>query len=161
MISLRIGRRLYEFRRLSLFWKVHHEFPFSSLSPGEIFFPYTELCLHIHTYIYTYMFSLSHSLSPHLFYVCLLSIYLSIYLIYLSSVSLPLIHSQVISLKSSTRKHITRQCSPETFKFPSQVPLLGGKLGGGLISKSCLTLATPWIVACQDPMSIGFSRQEY
>ena len=42
-----------------------------------------------------------------------------------------------------------------------QVPFPGGKLGGGLIPKSGLTLETPWTVACQDPMSIGFSRQEY
>ena len=119
------------------------------------------VCTYTHTSIHTCF--LSHTLYPLTCFMSVyyLSIYLSIYLIYLSSVSLPLIHSQVISLKSSTRKHITRQCSPETFKFPSQVPLLGGKLGGGLISKSCLTLATPWIVACQDPMSIGFSRQEY
>ena len=27
--------------------------------------------------------------------------------------------------------------------------------------KSCLTLATPWSVACQAPLSVGFSRQEY
>ena len=33
--------------------------------------------------------------------------------------------------------------------------------GGGLVSKSCPTLATPWTVACQAPLSIGFSRQEY
>ena len=33
--------------------------------------------------------------------------------------------------------------------------------GGGLITKSCPTLVTPWIVACQIPMSMGFPRQEY
>ena len=33
--------------------------------------------------------------------------------------------------------------------------------GGGLAAKSCLTLAAPWTVACQAPLSIGFSRQEY
>ena len=33
--------------------------------------------------------------------------------------------------------------------------------GGGLVTKSCLTLATPWTVACQAPLSMGFSRQEY
>ena len=33
--------------------------------------------------------------------------------------------------------------------------------GGGLVAKSCLTLATPWTVACQAPLSVGFSRQEY
>ena len=29
------------------------------------------------------------------------------------------------------------------------------------ISQSCLTLATPQTIACQVPLSIGFSRQEY
>ena len=33
--------------------------------------------------------------------------------------------------------------------------------GGGLVTKSCLTLATPWTVACQAPLSMGFSRHEY
>ena len=33
--------------------------------------------------------------------------------------------------------------------------------GGGLVAKLHPTLATPWIVACQAPLSIGFSRQEY
>ena len=32
---------------------------------------------------------------------------------------------------------------------------------GGLVAKSCLTLATPWTVACQAPLSMGFSRQDY
>ena len=32
---------------------------------------------------------------------------------------------------------------------------------GGLVIKSYLTLATPWTVACQAPLSMGFSRQEY
>ena len=32
---------------------------------------------------------------------------------------------------------------------------------GGLVAKSCLTLATPWTVACQPPLSMRFSRQEY
>ena len=33
--------------------------------------------------------------------------------------------------------------------------------GGGLVAKSCPTLATPWTVACQASLSMGFSRQEY
>ena len=33
--------------------------------------------------------------------------------------------------------------------------------GGGLVAKSYLTLVTPWTVACQDPLSTGFSREEY
>ena len=32
---------------------------------------------------------------------------------------------------------------------------------GGLVAKSCPTLETPWIVACQAPLFMGFSRQEY
>ena len=33
--------------------------------------------------------------------------------------------------------------------------------GGGLVTKSCTTLGTPWTVARQAPLSMGFSRQEY
>ena len=33
--------------------------------------------------------------------------------------------------------------------------------GGGLVAKSCPTLATPWTVAQQAPLSMRFSRQEY
>ena len=33
--------------------------------------------------------------------------------------------------------------------------------GGGLVTKSCPTLAIPWTAACQAPLSMGFSRQEY
>ena len=32
---------------------------------------------------------------------------------------------------------------------------------GGLVAKLCLTLATLWNIACQAPLSKGFSRQEY
>ena len=31
----------------------------------------------------------------------------------------------------------------------------------GLVAKLCLTLVTPWIVACQASLSMGFSRQEH
>ena len=32
---------------------------------------------------------------------------------------------------------------------------------GGLVAKSCPILVTPWTLACQAPLSIGFSRQEF
>ena len=32
---------------------------------------------------------------------------------------------------------------------------------GGIVTKSRPTLATPWTVARQAPLSMGFSRQEY
>ena len=31
----------------------------------------------------------------------------------------------------------------------------------GLFAKSCPTLVTPWTVALQAPLSMGFSKQEY
>ena len=33
--------------------------------------------------------------------------------------------------------------------------------GGSLVTKLCLTLEIPWTIACQAPLSMGFSRQEY
>ena len=33
--------------------------------------------------------------------------------------------------------------------------------GGNLVTKSCPTLVTPWSVAHQASLSMGFSRQEY
>ena len=33
--------------------------------------------------------------------------------------------------------------------------------GGGLVARSCPTFATRWTVACQTPLSMGFSRQEH
>ena len=36
---------------------------------------------------------------------------------------------------------------------------MGG--GSGLVTKLCLTLVTPWTVAHQAPLSMGFPRQEY
>ena len=37
-----------------------------------------------------------------------------------------------------------------------------GKLtGGSLVTKSCPTLVTPQTIACQAPLPMGFSRQEY
>ena len=38
---------------------------------------------------------------------------------------------------------------------------LGRDGGGGLVTKSCLTFVTPWTVARQVPLPMGFSRQEY
>ena len=33
--------------------------------------------------------------------------------------------------------------------------------GGGVVAELCPTLVTPWTVAHQAPLSMGFSRQEY
>ena len=45
--------------------------------------------------------------------------------------------------------------------FPGGTIICFPDLGGGLVAKSCPTLAIPWTVAFQAPMSVGFSRQEY
>ena len=42
---------------------------------------------------------------------------------------------------------------------PGKISLPPG--GGGEVAKSCLTLATPWTVAHQAPLSMGFPREEY
>ena len=34
-------------------------------------------------------------------------------------------------------------------------------LPGGLVTKLCPTHVTPWTIACQAPLFVGFSRQEY
>ena len=34
-------------------------------------------------------------------------------------------------------------------------------VGGGLVTKSCLNFATPWTVAQQASLSMGFPRQAY
>ena len=41
------------------------------------------------------------------------------------------------------------------------MPNLKSSHDGDLVAKWCLALATPWSVAQQAPLSMGFSRQEY
>ena len=38
---------------------------------------------------------------------------------------------------------------------------LGFMFGGGLFTKLCRTLVTPWTIARQASLSMGFSKQEY
>ena len=45
--------------------------------------------------------------------------------------------------------------------LPWVSPPPGSLPSSGLVAKSCPTLATPWTVACQASLSMGFSRQEY
>ena len=66
--------------------------------------------------------------------------------------------------ESRMRPHSWKQCHSPCSPVRNNLMLLctcyrGG--GGGLVAKSFLTLATPWTVACQAPLSMGFSRQEY
>ena len=48
-------------------------------------------------------------------------------------------------------------CDPIDGSLPGSPPNLT-QWWGGLVAKSCPTLATPWTVVCQAPLSMGFSR---
>ena len=56
-------------------------------------------------------------------------------------------------------KHLT--CCSCKLKYAVDVKYSPDFKGGGLVAQSCPTLATPWTVACQAPLSMGFPRQEY
>ena len=51
---------------------------------------------------------------------------------------------------------ILTECMPQRFKNSC-----GGGGGGALTAKSYPTLVTPWTVAHQAPLPMGFSRQEH
>ena len=53
-----------------------------------------------------------------------------------------------------------RVCSLKQ-QFLSEIQNLSLKSFGGLVAKSRPTLVTPWTVACQAPLSMGFSMQEH
>ena len=44
---------------------------------------------------------------------------------------------------------------------PPMICCGGGGGGGSLVAKSRLTFVTPWAVARQAPLSVGFPRQKY
>ena len=46
-------------------------------------------------------------------------------------------------------------------KQPRVTECFCGGSGGGLVAESCPSLATPWTVVLQAPLSMGFPRQEY
>ena len=46
-----------------------------------------------------------------------------------------------------------------TYPRPQLMTVL--TFGGGLVTKSCPSLVTPWSVAHQTPLSMGFPKQEY
>ena len=58
------------------------------------------------------------------------------------------------------QKQVTSTCLQSLAEsLATDLSRLGG--GGGLVAKSCPTLATPWTIVLQVPLSMGFSRQEY
>ena len=66
------------------------------------------------------------------------------------------------SPQSSLESFHQPQRNPKLFScHPPTLPVYFPHQGGGLVTKLCQTLATPWTVALQAPLSMGFSRQEY
>ena len=55
-----------------------------------------------------------------------------------------------------THTHTHTHTHSFSYFFPKW--LIGGR---GLVAKSYLTLVIPWTVACQAPLSMGFSRRKY
>ena len=49
--------------------------------------------------------------------------------------------------------------SQRNFTYVKHLPYI--VCGGGLVFKSYPTLVTPWTIAHQAPLSVGFPRQEY
>ena len=68
-------------------------------------------------------------------------------------------HFAVLAQVSVFGGSLLLRSAPTRLSVPFTSSCSGG--GGGLGAKSCPTLATPWTVSCQTPLSMGFSRQEY
>ena len=64
-------------------------------------------------------------------------------------------NSQKVEMAQNVHQQMNRQTAFIHIQWNITQPFRG------LVTKSCLTLATPWTVACQAPLSMGFSRQEY
>ena len=62
-----------------------------------------------------------------------------------------------IQKKKKSHKNTMKQCQWNDDRSPPPLHYCGS----GLVAKLCPTLVTPWIVARQVPLSMGFSRQEY
>ena len=64
-----------------------------------------------------------------------------------------------------TRASLLRECRSESPTPDKQRRgtecFCGGSRGGGLVAESCPSLASPWTVALQVPLSMGFPRQEH
>ena len=45
------------------------------------------------------------------------------------------------------------------FSFKNKAHIISVYGDGGLVTKSCPALVTPWTVACQVPLSMGFSSK--
>ena len=64
-----------------------------------------------------------------------------------------------ISLPNSSLTHVKEVCCSVSGYLKILQRSVGH--GGGLVTKSCPTLGTPWTVAHQAPLSMRFSRREY
>ena len=75
---------------------------------------------------------------------------------------------QQLEFEGPRRGAITRMMTttpwsswPPSFDSPDTLPPPFHRESGGFVTHSCPTLATPWTVARQAPLSVGFSMQGY
>ena len=71
----------------------------------------------------------------------------------------PAIAATLLLLKHSKNSPASEFLS--LLPLPCLLLTVGHSGGGALVAKSCLTLVTSWVVACQAPLSMGYYRQEY
>ena len=84
----------------------------------------------------------------------------SLHLLHWQAHSLPLGHLSSVQFSCSFVSNSFGPCGLRHARLLCPLPTASHG-GGGLVAKSCPTLMIPWTLACQAPLSIGFSRQEY
>ena len=66
-----------------------------------------------------------------------------------------------LDMEQQTGSKLGKKYIKAVYCYPAYLTYMHSGGGAGLVTKSCPTLATPWTVAHQAPLSMGFSRQEY
>ena len=63
--------------------------------------------------------------------------------------------TKMVQMNLFSKQKQNHRSRKQTYGFPS-----GGK-GGGMSWKTEIDSVSPWTIACQAPLSMGFSKQEY
>ena len=66
-----------------------------------------------------------------------------------------------LPLNTDVHRDISQGCIQAQPEGPQLFPGSTFSGGDGVVMQSCPTLSTPWTVACQGPLSMGFSKQEH
>ena len=60
-----------------------------------------------------------------------------------------------LDMEQQTGSKWRKEYVKAVYCHPAYLTYMQSGGGGVLVAKSCLTLATPWTVACQPPLSMG------